>query len=237
MIPKIIHYCWFGNGEMEDLSQKCIESWKKKMPEYEIMLWNEETFDIHSNAYVEDAYNAGKYAFVSDYVRLYALFNYGGIYLDTDVEVIKSLDKFLDKRVVLGFEAKERIGTAVLMFEKNNLHIKKWLESYDARTFYVNKKIDMTTNVKYLSQELARLGCKMNGETQSVMGEIEVYEQEVFFPYAIGDKKRNKYEGYTIHWCEGSWVSGKIKFKHRLVVAIKFVIGERGYYNLKRLYR
>lgn len=93
-IPKKIHYCWFGKGEKPKIVKMCIESWREKLPEYEIKEWNEENFDISINNYVKQAYEAKKYAFVSDYVRLYALYIEGGIYMDTDVEVLKSLDEF-----------------------------------------------------------------------------------------------------------------------------------------------
>lgn len=94
MIPKIIHYCWFGKGKKNRLIKRCIRSWKKRMPDYEIICWNEDNFDYTSVPFVKEAYEQKKWAFVADYVRLYALFHYGGIYLDTDSEVYKSFDFF-----------------------------------------------------------------------------------------------------------------------------------------------
>ena len=99
MIPKRIHYCWFGRGQMPDLAIKCIESWHRFMPDYEYKLWNEDNFNITSVPYVKEAYESRKYAFVTDYVRLYALFTEGGIYMDTDVELLSNLDKFLNNQV------------------------------------------------------------------------------------------------------------------------------------------
>ena len=104
MIPKIIHCVWFGQNEFSEKEKKCIESWKKYLPEYEIMVWNEKNFDLNQNKYVKEAYILKKYAFVSDYVRLWALYHYGGIYMDTDVEVVKPFDDFLNKSVFLCFE-------------------------------------------------------------------------------------------------------------------------------------
>ena len=95
MIPKIIHYCWFGGNPLPADARRCIESWKKYLPDYKIKEWNENNFDINSNQYVREAYEKRKFAFVTDYVRLYALVNEGGVYMDTDVEVIKSYDPFL----------------------------------------------------------------------------------------------------------------------------------------------
>ena len=94
-IPKIIHYCWFGGNPLPELAEKCIESWKKYLPDYEIIRWDENNFDFNINDYVKEAYENKKWAFITDYVRLYAMYNYGGIYMDTDVEVLKSLDCFL----------------------------------------------------------------------------------------------------------------------------------------------
>ena len=109
MIPKVIHYCWFGKKPLPPLAVNCIDSWKKFCPDYEIIEWNEKNFDINSNTYVREAYENKKWAFVSDYVQLYALYNYGGIYMDTDVQVLKPLDAFLNDQAFSGFEAYDRV--------------------------------------------------------------------------------------------------------------------------------
>ena len=119
-IPKIIHYCWFGNNEKPNIVKKCIASWKEHLKEYEIIEWNEKTFDINSNKFVKEAYEKGMYAFVSDYVRVYALYNYGGIYLDTDVEVKKSFNDLLDNDSIWGFEEKNFIATSTIGACKKN---------------------------------------------------------------------------------------------------------------------
>ena len=102
MIPRIIHYCWFGRGQMPEMALKCIESWHKHMPDYRYKLWNEDNFDINSVPYVKEAYEARKFAFVTDYVRLYALYHEGGIYMDTDVEVLKPYDDLLNLKGFTG---------------------------------------------------------------------------------------------------------------------------------------
>ena len=104
MIPKIIHYCWFGRGPMPPMALKCIESWHRFMPDYEYKLWNEDNFDVNSVPYVKEAYEARKFAFVTDYVRLYALYTEGGIYMDTDVEVLKPYDDLLGLSGFTGYE-------------------------------------------------------------------------------------------------------------------------------------
>ena len=104
MIPKTIHYCWFGRGELTQLAKKCIASWRQFFPDYEIKEWNEDNFDVNCIPYTADAYMAGKYAFVSDYARFWVLYHLGGVYFDTDVEVIKSMDDVLEKGPFMGFE-------------------------------------------------------------------------------------------------------------------------------------
>ena len=146
-IPKKIHYCWFGNNELPEEQKKYIETWKKHCPDYEIKEWNEKNFDINSNKYVKEAYEAKKFAFVSDYVRLHALYNEGGIYMDTDIEVLKSFDVFLKHTAFIGFEDLKHIGTGVIGAEKGNKWIRLLLKDYDNISFYTkNGEIDLTTN-------------------------------------------------------------------------------------------
>lgn len=234
-IPKIIHYCWFGNGDKSELIKKCINSWKKYLVDYEIIEWNESNFDIHSNYYVEEAYKMKKYAFVSDYVRLYALKVYGGIYLDTDVELLKSLDDFLEYESVLGFESQNRISTATLFFKKNHPLIEEWIATYDKRHFIQNNKVDSSTNVSHLTKILKNKGLKLNGEYQIIQEDsIIIYPKEYFSPYSLGDKKiRRTEKTVCIHWCDGSWVSGKIAIKHNFIKFVKKVIGTSNYEFLK----
>ena len=118
MIPKKIHYCWFGRGKMPELAVKCIESWKKYLPEYEIKEWNEDTFDLTLYPYAKEAYDNRKFAFVTDVVRLYALYYEGGIYMDTDVEVLKPLDYLLQFDAVSGFETDSQIPTGLMASQK-----------------------------------------------------------------------------------------------------------------------
>ena len=125
MIPKKIHYCWFGKGEKPKLVKDCIDSWKKNCHDYEIIEWNEDNFDININAYVKEAYECKKYAFVTDFVRLFVLKKYGGVYMDTDVEVIKSLDGFLKHHAFSSFENNDYIPTGIMASEKNNKWISK----------------------------------------------------------------------------------------------------------------
>ena len=121
MIPKIIHYCWFGNKPIPTKEQKCMKTWQNILPEYKIIRWDENSFDINSNPFTKEAYRLKKYAFVADYVRLYALTTFGGIYLDTDIEIIRSLDDLLAKHKSFGgFETPNMLQTGVLACEKGN---------------------------------------------------------------------------------------------------------------------
>ena len=136
-IPKIVHYCWFGNNEKPNDVQRYIETWRKFLPDYEFMEWNESTFDMERTIpYVKEAYAAKKYAFVSDYVRIYALHQYGGIYFDTDVEVRKTFEEYLENReMVLGFESERSLITAFLAVSAHHPYIKEFLDSYKERSF------------------------------------------------------------------------------------------------------
>ena len=118
MIPKTIHYCWFGGNPLPDLAVKCIDSWKKYCPDYEIKEWNEKNFNLDACPYVREAYEAKKWAFVSDYARLYAMVTEGGIYMDTDVEVLKPLDEYLDNLAFSGFQTEKEIPTGIMACEK-----------------------------------------------------------------------------------------------------------------------
>lgn len=236
MIPKIIHYCWFGEAEKSELHMKCIESWKKNLPDYEIVEWNEKNFNVNEILYVKQAYENKKYAFVSDYVRLYALYNYGGIYFDLDVEVKKNLDCFLGYQCIFSFESVNMIASAVIFASPYSPIIKDWMESYKDRKFFTGNRFDLTTNVYKITELLNEYGFSMNGETQ-VINNICVFEKTYFCPYGIGDdiNSINK-ESYTVHWCEGSWFDKKKQRKLFLICVIKKLIGTQNYYRiLKRI--
>ena len=134
-IPKIIHYCWFGGGAISPENRKCMESWEKYCPDYKIIEWNEQNFDISKNRYVQQAYEAKKYAFVSDYARLAVVYEYGGIYLDSDVEVLKSFDPLLDLPYFVGAENAGTIEAAIIGAEKGCDWIKACLDYYKGRNF------------------------------------------------------------------------------------------------------
>lgn len=218
MIPKIIHYCWFGKNPKPVLAEKCIQSWKKKCPGYIIKEWNEDNFDVGKIDYVREAYEAGKWAFVTDYVRLYAMVTEGGIYLDTDLEILKPLDIFLTHRAFSGFENIETVPTGIMACEKNFPLFKELLNEYKTRHFKLdNGKYDFTPNVVAITKTCVAHGLNLNNELQEVDGFV-LYPKEVFCPknYKTGIIEKTD-RTYTIHHFSGSWrtkediISGKIK--------------------------
>ena len=132
-MKKYIHYCWFGGNSLPKLAKKCIESWKKYLPDYEIIEWNEKNFDINLCPFVKEAYDNKKWAFVSDYARLYALYKYGGLYLDTDVEILRDIEFLKNDEMFMGREDENFFATAVIgVKEENNKYIRKILDYYDS---------------------------------------------------------------------------------------------------------
>lgn len=201
MIPKVIHYVWLGKGEKNERIQKCIESWHKYLPDYEIKEWNEENFDINYNEFTKKSYELGKYAFTSDVIRLYALYTEGGIYMDTDVEVYKPLDEFLTEEAFTGFECDNYPVTATMGCVKGNPVIKLFLDWYDCVEFinYTNWQDFITkqeTNTCIMSNILGLLGIDRHKNEIQRIKHFTVYPQSYFF---------TKDEGYTYHSFGGSW--------------------------------
>ena len=213
MIPKIIHYCWFGGKPMPELPLKCIESWKKFLPEYELRLWNEETFDINSVPYVKEAYEARKFAFVSDYVRLWALEQEGGVYLDTDVEVLRSFDSLLNDTAFIGLEESLALlpGTCVMGCEAHCQWVKDMLSTYkDAKFLKEDGSMDLTTNVQRLGAKMVEGGLLHERRIQYLpQWGLRVYTHDYFSPITSTRVMRKTKNTYCIHRFAGSWVDGK----------------------------
>lgn len=226
-IPKVIHYCWFGTKEKPDIVKKCILSWKTKCPDYELMEWNDRNFDISCNAYVSEAYKAGKFAFVSDYVRVYALHRFGGIYLDTDVELFKSFNDLLHHDSFWGFEQENYIATSTIGAAKGNPIIRSLLDSYQDISF-INQDgtYNDLTNVAMITEILQNRGLKLNGEYQVIDGEAVFYPQTYFSPYDyINCRKFITDNTYAMHHFYKSWLPAKTRLKGNIKLTLAKIIG------------
>ncbi len=234
MIPKIIHYCWFGRGLMPKLAYKCIDSWRKYLPDYEIKLWNEDNFDLSLSAYAKEAYEARKFAFVTDYVRLHVLYHEGGIYMDTDVEVLKNLDSFLSYPAFSGFEGDKYVPTGIMASEKHGSWAKEQLDYYKERHFILSDgSYDMKTNSQIISSIMASNGFILENSYQIYKNSIHIFPKDYFSPIQYG-KKILTSNTYCIHHFAGSWNPKRMKFKRFFYY--KFLGGEISYFlvNLKR---
>ena len=212
LIPKVIHYIWLGTNEIDKISLKCMDSWSKILPEYKIVRWNDEKCKniISKNLYARQAYEKRKYAFVSDYLRLYILYNYGGVYMDTDVQVFKSIDKFLENDAFTCFENRESIPTALMAAKKGNKWIEKLLHYYDNRAFILeNGQMDLKTNVSIISEMSKKWGFIPNGEEQILDIGVHIYTKDYFCPIDTKDKRKDVFteNTYAAHLYNGSWRS------------------------------
>lgn len=245
MIPKIIHYCWFGRNPKPKLAEKCIKSWEKFCPDYEIMEWNEDNFDVDSAPlYVRQAYEAGKWAFVSDFVRLRAMTERGGIYMDTDVELVKPLDGFLKHQAFAGFETAESISTGMMACERGFPLFMEFLCHYDDASFLKEDgTLNVTTNVETVTGICLKHGLVQNGAYQVVDG-LALYPSDVFSPasFETGKLQRTR-KTVAIHWFSGSWYTEeerqnrkalrkqvrRDKATNSLIGTAKKLLGEEGY--------
>lgn len=227
MIPKIIHYCWFGRGQMPELAIKCIESWNKYLPDYELYLWNEDNFDINSIPYVKEAYESRKFAFVTDYVRLYALYNIGGIYMDTDVEVLKSLDDLLDLPAFSGFETQTDIPTGLMASEKHGKWALEMLDYYTDRHFIKpDGSLDMTSNVLIIGSLMAQNGFILKNGHQDYKGYMHMFPKDYFCPKERSGLLKITENTYCIHHFAGSWVN-KSKAQKVKIFITKKILGPK----------
>lgn len=225
MIPKIIHYCWFGRGPLPELAQKCIASWKKYLPDYEIKEWNEDNFDVNIIPYTAEAYQAKKYAFVSDYARFWILYQYGGIYFDTDVEVIRPMDDIIERGNFMGFEtdpsltnddaSKASVNPGLGMGVAPGLGIiKKMLDFYEGRHFeFIPGGIGQLTIVHIATEVLRKTGLKQQQGIQQV-DDMWIYPAEYFCPINLKTGRIHvRPNTRTIHHYAGTWQDKHFSFK------------------------
>lgn len=215
MIPKKIHYCWFGRGEKPPLAKKCIDSWKNNCPDYEIIEWNEDNFDIHLNGYTKMCYEQKKYAFLSDYVRLLVIHEHGGIYFDTDVEAVQSFDSLLLHKAFFGFETDDYINTGEGFGAEAGTHaLRVMISEYDSL-------LDGTHGTQGCpilnTRAMQKCGLITDGSLQMLDDGIAVYPKEYFNPFddATGIlSKTNK--TFSIHWYGKSWMDKKSVLRNKV---------------------
>lgn len=207
LIPKVIHYCWFGHGEKPEEVKACMASWRKYCPEYEIKEWNEDNYDVNRYLYSSQAYRHGKWAFAADVARLDILYEHGGIYLDTDAELIKNLDDLLYQPAFCGVEKWRQINTGGgCGTVAHHSAIGKMLECRKHIPFeYPDGTLNMETNGVYESMPLMEAGFVPDNTIQVIDG-MTIYSSDFFYPFDYMSKKTVITENtYAIHHFQGSW--------------------------------
>lgn len=237
-IPKIIHYCWFGKNPLPNTAIKCIESWKKFFPDYEIKEWNEDNFDVNVIPYTAQAYAAKKYAFVSDYARFWILYNYGGLYFDTDVEVIRPMDDIVSKGPFMGCEKPyvegvkpNKLGVAPGLGLGINAGlglIKEILDEYETFCFInTDGSLNLTTIVEYTTNILCKHGLKNTPEIQLVAG-CYIYPSDYFSPKNVDTRELAITENTrSIHHYDASWASKASKKSGERAPKLKKIFGSK----------
>lgn len=225
-IPKIIHYCWFGRNPYPTKIKKYIESWHKFLPDYKFVLWNEDNFIIENSCqYVKDAYNEKKYAFVSDYVRLYVLNKFGGIYLDTDIEIINKIpSEILNNKLVFSLDDGGYIAGSFIGSTPNNVFLVHLIELYKKMSFYnPNGSLNLEVNNTYIQSELLKLGYNysINNKFQDLGNGIILYPDDFFHCRSLVSGKLNITNNtIAIHWHSILWASPKTKIINFLRIKI-----------------
>ena len=204
MIPKIIHYCWFGGKIMNPLQLRCIESWKTLLPDFQIKEWNESNFDIKKYPYAKTAFEYGKYAFVADVCRLVVLYENGGLYMDLDMLVLKNLEPFLHHDFFLGFEDKKRFSAGIIGAKKNNLELKKLISEYSKIEF--NCKNPILIPDFFISH--------INPS------EVFAYSEEYFYPLPFSQKEKDfspylSENSFAVHLWDHSWIGEQDYLKNK----------------------
>lgn len=228
MIPKTIHYCWFGKNPLPPLAEKCIESWRNTNPEFMIARWDESNFDVNMCEFTRQAYEAKKWAFVSDVARLWVLSKHGGIYLDTDVELIKPIGELIKFDAFSGFEDKKHIGTGIMGCVSGHPFFRESLLEYQSIKFTnQNGGHDLTTNVTRLTDLLLKHGLAQDDTKQTVAG-VTLLPTAYFSPTIFGGEVVGvTQDTVSIHYYEASWKSEKEKRNIRKINKLTKLFGYR----------
>ena len=250
MIPKIIHYCWFGKNPKPPLAEKCIRSWREKCPDYEIIEWNEDNVNIKDcPLYVRQSYKEGRWAFVTDYVRLKVVYEQGGIYLDTDVEVLKPFDSLLEEKSFFGIEGEEFVATGLgFGSEAGTKILADLMNDYEGISLYQEKGvIDVTACPARNTKIFKKYGFEPQNKLQRLDDGVLVLPTEFLCPMNYITKELNITDAtFSVHWYSSSWIDKKIKknekkrirksrFKSKTRKLIISLIGEKNYKKIKEL--
>lgn len=239
-IPKLVHYCWFGNQDMPIDLKKYVSNWKYILKDYEIIEWNENNFDVYSLPFTSEAYDAKKWAFVSDYVRAYVLYNYGGIYLDADMEIIRSIDPLLENEAFCAFESGNYLGTAALGCKCNNPWIKDMLDVYiDKHFIKPDGSLDMTPNVRFFTSITEeKYNLKKNNSFQQ-LGDVTVYPSDYFYPKKFhSDTAEITDDTIGIHHWKASWCEQvKPTIRSKAINLMYKTFGDKFTSEMQKVYR
>lgn len=243
MIPKIVHLCWLSGDPYPQKIQKCLDSWKKFLPDYEIILWDTNRFDLNSSKWVKQAFENRKFAFAADYIRFYALYNYGGIYLDSDVEVLRSFNDLLDLPYFMGSEKAQTPEAAIIGAEKGCDWIKQCLDYYDNRSFI---KEDGSLDIRKLPEIMVEqinkhkllrvlsINDSLNIRKLDMQSEVLEFN-DAFFSPKLFDSREVEITPYTyaIHHYQNSWFSPKAKAYYRSRAVLVKIFGQKFVHKLE----
>ena len=234
MIPKKIHYCWFGRNPKPKLAEKCIASWKKYCPEYEIIEWNEDNFEVKKYPYAQYCLDKQKYAFLSDFARLIIIRDYGGLYFDTDVELIKRPDELLKNEAFFGFENDEHVASGLgFGAEKEHIVIQKMVDEYKGLETE-NGSFELKGCPILNTAALVKLGLKQNGSEQVIEG-AHIFPMDFFNPYDDPTGRLNITDNtYSIHWYAKSWMSKRKIIRSKLTRPLHRLLGVNFFRKFKR---
>ena len=244
MIPKIIHYCWFGRNPLPESAMKCIDSWKRFFPDYEIKEWNEDNFDVNIIPYTKEAYEAKKYAFVSDYARMWILYHHGGLYFDTDVEVIKSMDDIVARGPFMGIEVEAKVDVFPLVAPGLGLGAEPMMDLYrNIMDYYTplhfvreDGSFNQVTVVKHVTKVLVSNGLKQTNELQEVAG-VWIYPREYFNPFDNNTGRMLKTENTSsIHWYTKTWLKKNHPCRTWIVRRAHRYLGENCFWFLRKIF-
>lgn len=226
MISKVIHLCWLSGDPYPEKIRKCLDSWKRILPDYEVILWDTNRFDLNKSIWVEQAFKAKKYAFAADYIRFYALYHYGGIYMDSDVEVLKTFDDLLHLPYFVGAEKAGTIEAAIMGSEPHNPWIKQCLDYYDNREFVLEDgSLDIRKLPEIMVEEISKLQPikTISLEESKSLSNLDFSKQVIvlpdeYFSPKVFDSRQVLLtpNTYAIHHYENSWFSHKAKFYYRM---------------------